>query len=142
MFIFLLFLYFHSFSSFAFVPLFHLLYCLFYLSSSFLWEMTQNDPQGSTCHVIKPQHSQSIRSQVNSNDPDQFVHTQSLKRCLMYVDMCSEDVLRRNTMYMYFGNNSGITFSIYKKFRFGYSSEWLTESLESNQYFILNLKSI
>ena len=28
------------------VPLFHLLY---YLSSPFLWEMTQNDPQGLTC---------------------------------------------------------------------------------------------
>ena len=48
MFLFLLFLHFHSFSSFSPVPLFHLYY-LFYLSSSFLWEMTQNDPQGLTC---------------------------------------------------------------------------------------------
>ena len=31
------------------VLLFHLLYYLFYLSSSFLWETTQNDPQGFTC---------------------------------------------------------------------------------------------
>ena len=36
---------FHSFSSFSPVPLFNL---LFYLSSPFLWEMTQNDPQGLT----------------------------------------------------------------------------------------------
>ena len=28
------------------VPLFHLLYYLFYLVSSFLWETAQNDPQG------------------------------------------------------------------------------------------------
>ena len=48
-FLFLQFLHFHSFSSFNPVPLFHLLYCLFYLSSPFLWEMTQNDPQGLTC---------------------------------------------------------------------------------------------
>ena len=49
MFLFLLFLHFHSFSSFFLVPLFHLLYYLFYLSSPFLWETTQNDPQGLTC---------------------------------------------------------------------------------------------
>ena len=30
------------------VPLLHLLYYLFYLSSPFLWEMTKNDPQGLT----------------------------------------------------------------------------------------------
>ena len=48
MFLFLLFLYFHSFSSFSPVPLFQLSY-LFYLSSPFLWEITQNDPQGLTC---------------------------------------------------------------------------------------------
>ena len=50
MFSFLLFLHFHSFSSFTPVPLFHLLYYLFYLSSPFLWEMTQSDPQGLMCH--------------------------------------------------------------------------------------------
>ena len=44
-FLFLLFLHFHSCSSFFPVPLFHLL-CLF---SLFLWETTQNDPQGLTC---------------------------------------------------------------------------------------------
>ena len=49
MFLFLLFLHFHSCSSFSPVPLFHLLYSLFYLFSPFLWEMTQNDPQGLTC---------------------------------------------------------------------------------------------
>ena len=48
MFLFLLFLHFHSCSSFFPVPLFHLHYYLFYLFSTFLWEMTQNDPQGLT----------------------------------------------------------------------------------------------
>ena len=49
MFLFLLFLHFHSCSSFFPVPLYHLLYSLFYLFSPFLWETTQNDPQGLTC---------------------------------------------------------------------------------------------
>ena len=49
MFLFHLFLHFHSCSSFFPVPLFHLLYSLFYLFSPFLWETTQNDPQGLTC---------------------------------------------------------------------------------------------
>ena len=49
MFLFLLFLHFHSCSSFFPVPLFHLLYSLFSLFSPFLWETTQNDPQGLTC---------------------------------------------------------------------------------------------
>ena len=49
MFLFLLFLHFYSCSSFFPVPLFHLLYSLFYLFSPFLWETTQNDPQGLTC---------------------------------------------------------------------------------------------
>ena len=49
MFLFLLFLHFLSCSCFFPVPLFHLLYSLFYLSSPFLWETTQNDPQGLTC---------------------------------------------------------------------------------------------
>ena len=47
--LYLLFLYFHSFSSLASVPFFHLLHYLFYLSSPFVWEMTQNNPQGLTC---------------------------------------------------------------------------------------------
>ena len=55
MFLFLLFLHFHSCSSVFSVPLFHLFY---YLFSPFLWEMTQNDPQGLMCDV-KPQHNQS-----------------------------------------------------------------------------------
>ena len=49
MFLFLLFLHFHSCSYFFPVPLFHLRYSLFYLFSPFLWETTQNDPQGLTC---------------------------------------------------------------------------------------------
>ena len=48
-FLFLLFLPFHSYSSFFPVPRFHLLYCLFYLFSPFLWETTQYDRQGLTC---------------------------------------------------------------------------------------------
>ena len=47
-FLFLLFLHFHSCSSFFPVPLFHLFYYLFGLFSPFLWETTQNDPQGLT----------------------------------------------------------------------------------------------
>ena len=46
MFLFLLFLHFHSHSSFFPVPFPRL---LFYLFSPFLWETTQNDPQGLTC---------------------------------------------------------------------------------------------
>ena len=49
MFLFLLFLHFHSCSSFFPVPLFHLFNCLSYLFSPFLWETTQNDPQGLNC---------------------------------------------------------------------------------------------
>ena len=44
MFLFLLFLHFHSCSAFFPVPLFHLFYYLFFLFSPFLWETTQNDP--------------------------------------------------------------------------------------------------
>ena len=49
MFLFFPFLHFHSCSSFFPVPLFHLFYYLFCLFSPFLWETTQNDPQGLTC---------------------------------------------------------------------------------------------
>ena len=49
MFLFLLFLHFHYCPSFFPVPLFHLFYYLFYLFSPFLWEATQNDPQGLMC---------------------------------------------------------------------------------------------
>ena len=59
MFLFFLFLHFHSCSSFFPVSLLHLLYYLFYLFyylfSPFLWETTQNGPQG--LHVVKPQHN-------------------------------------------------------------------------------------
>ena len=58
-FLFLLFLHFHSGSSFFPVPLFHLLCYLFYLFSPFLWGTTQNDPQRLTPRGIKPQHNQS-----------------------------------------------------------------------------------
>ena len=47
MLLFLLFFHFLSFPSFFPIPLFHL---LFYLFSPFLWEKTQNDTQGLTCH--------------------------------------------------------------------------------------------
>ena len=50
MYLFRLFLHFHPCSSFFNVPLFYLFYYLFYLFSPFLWETTQNDPQGLTCH--------------------------------------------------------------------------------------------
>ena len=50
MFLFLLFLTFHSSSSFFPVPLFYLLNYLFYLFSPFLWETTQNDPPVKTGH--------------------------------------------------------------------------------------------
>ena len=46
---FLCFYHFHSFSPFSSVPVFHLLYYLFYLSSPLFLETTQNDPQGLTC---------------------------------------------------------------------------------------------
>ena len=52
MFLFLLFLHFHSCSSFFPIPPFHLFYYFFYLFSPFLWETTQNDPQGLTCRYI------------------------------------------------------------------------------------------
>ena len=49
MFLFLLFLHFHSCFSFFPVPPFHLFCYLVCLFSPFLWETTQNDPQGLTC---------------------------------------------------------------------------------------------
>ena len=45
---------------FLFLPcpsLFNLLYYLFSLFSPSLWETTQNDPQGLTCRMHKPQHN-------------------------------------------------------------------------------------
>ena len=55
MFLFLLFLHFHSCSYFFPNRLFHFLYYLFYLFSPFLWETTQNDPQGLTCRSTPTQ---------------------------------------------------------------------------------------
>ena len=63
MFLFLLFLHFHSCSSFFPVPLFHLLYSLFYLFSPFLWETTQNDPQGLTCRWT-PTQSKTVHPSI------------------------------------------------------------------------------
>ena len=57
MFLFLLFLHYHSCSSSFPVPLFHLLYYLFYIFSPFLWETTQMTHKG--WRVVKPQHNQS-----------------------------------------------------------------------------------
>ena len=54
-FLFLLFLHFHLFSFFSPVPLFHLLYYLFYLFSPFLRETTQNDQQGLMCRSTPTQ---------------------------------------------------------------------------------------
>ena len=54
------FLHFHSCSSFIPIPLFILFYYLFYLFSSFLWEMTQNDPQVLTCRLTPTQSSKSF----------------------------------------------------------------------------------
>ena len=62
MFLFHLFIHFHSCSSFFPVPLFHLFYFLFYLFSPFLWETTQNDPQGLTCR--KTPNNQSTAKQM------------------------------------------------------------------------------
>ena len=47
--IFLLFLHFHSCSSFFPVPPIHIVFCHFYVFSPFLWETSQNDSQGLTC---------------------------------------------------------------------------------------------
>ena len=55
MFLFFLFHHFLSFSSFSPIPLFYLLFSLFYLFSPFLWETTQNDPQGLTCRETPTQ---------------------------------------------------------------------------------------
>ena len=56
MFLFLLFLYFHSCSSFFPVPLFHLHYCLFYLFFLFSWRRHKMTHKG--WRVVKPQHNQ------------------------------------------------------------------------------------
>ena len=53
MFLFLLFLHFHSCFFFISVPLFHFYY-LFYLLSPFLLEMTQNDPQATVAQFDAP----------------------------------------------------------------------------------------
>ena len=54
MFLFLLFLHFHSCSSFFPVPLFHLPYYLFYLFSPFLWETIRNDLPASVAQLDAP----------------------------------------------------------------------------------------
>ena len=66
MFLFLLFLHFHSCFSFFPVPPFHLFCYLFCLFSPFLWETTQNDPQGLS--VVKPQLNQSIKTGFSRKD--------------------------------------------------------------------------
>ena len=62
MFIFLLFLHFHSCSSFFPVPLFHLLYYLFYLFYPFSGRQHKMTHKG--WRVIKPQHNQSTINQA------------------------------------------------------------------------------
>ena len=78
MFFFLLFLHFYSFSSFSPVlssPL------LFYLSSPFLLEITQNNPQGLTC--IKRQH----------NQPGLFVRIHMVNTVLIVVRFYFSDLI-------------------------------------------------
>ena len=60
MFLFQLFLHFHSCSSFFPVLLFHLFFYLFYLFSPFLWKTSQNDPQGLTCRYTPTQMIQVV----------------------------------------------------------------------------------
>ena len=69
MFFFILFLHVHYYFSFLPVPLFHLLYYLFF---PFLWEMRQNDPQG---HVNKPQH----------NQKQMLMHGMNLELCIFWL---------------------------------------------------------
>ena len=73
MILFLLFLHFHSCSFFFPVPLFHHHYCLFYLFSPFLWETTQNDPQGLMCRLTP---TQSIKSKSNDHW-EKWTHSQN-----------------------------------------------------------------
>ena len=61
MFIFLLFLHFHSCSSFFPVPLFHLFYYLFYVFSPFLWETTQIDPTRVNVRALEILKSESVQ---------------------------------------------------------------------------------
>ena len=105
MFLFLLSLHFHSFSSFSPVPLFHLLYYLFYLSppfsfsvpsiSPFLWETTQNDPQGLMCRwtptkskgsKASPGEKRRLWSACAFAQADQsllWAHMQSYRKCCL-----------------------------------------------------------
>ena len=87
MFLFLLFLHFHSFS---FLPFsFYLLYYLFYLSSPFLRETTQNDPQGLTCHKM-PTQSKNLEEHIGFG---LFIH---LFLCLSVCSSClscGQDIL-------------------------------------------------
>ena len=79
MFLFLLFLYFHSCSSFFPVHVFYLFYYLFYLFSPFLWETTEIDPQGLTCRLTL---TQSISSYVAYVFSSLFVPAFSFFWCL------------------------------------------------------------
>ena len=62
---FLLFLHFHSCSSFFPIPLFYLLYYLFYLCSPFLWETIQDDPQRLMCRQTPSQSISQSRNKKN-----------------------------------------------------------------------------
>ena len=68
MFLFLLFLHFHSCSSFFPVSLFHLFYYLFYLLSPFLWKTTQNDRHAQRITVQWPNRKchDSVRPKITS----------------------------------------------------------------------------
>ena len=102
MFLFLLFLPFHSCSSFFPVPLFHLFYYLFYLFSPFLWETTQNDPQGLTCRSTP---TQSIKSFYTCD----IIRPRQVKKCLRtrakYADSdhpaCAQSIIRAFVLHSY-----------------------------------------
>ena len=102
MFLFPLFLHFHSFTSFSPVPLFHLLYYLFYLSSPFLWDTTQNDPQELTCQKKKK------KKKEKKKDPPQNVVTFVIRSKLLLknfrMDYLSFTTLfsRRQIVHIYF----------------------------------------
>ena len=71
--------FFHSCSSFFPVPVYHLLCYVCYLFSPILWEMTQNDPQGLTCHLNPNTINQSrlMHSEKGSKGQTQTVKARS-----------------------------------------------------------------
>ena len=50
---------------FSFFPLYFCLSCLILALLSLLWDMTENDPQGLTCHYTRTQRSKKIHHTCN-----------------------------------------------------------------------------